>query len=238
MSWKVYPGPALTGAFLLLCAYLLLAACTTSASVQHAAYQKPIAPGAGVLLLKPDIQCSKVTAGGLIEPNAAWTGQCQRSVQAALRQFMADHQAELIVYDPATVPRDKIPRYLELSKLYEAVGVAMLLRSAIPTAKSKTDWTLGRGVQDMREDHDADYALFVFLRDQFESGGRVATRVALAALAVGTTPANQQGFASLVDLETGDIVWFNQYFSTVGDLRELDSARSAIDVLLEDSPVL
>jgi hypothetical protein len=51
-------------------------------------------------------------------------------------------------------------------------------------------------------------------------------------------PATQQGFASLVDLETGDVVWFNHLFSTVGDLREPEPARDAIDTLLEGSPVL
>jgi hypothetical protein len=230
--------PVLAGALIFLCSQLLLASCTTTDPVKHKAYQKQIASGAGVLLMNPDIECSKVTASGMIEPNAAWTAQCQRSVQTALTQFMTDHQAELIVYEPAKVPSDKIPRYRELSKLYQAVGFSMLMRSALPTAKSKTDWSMGKGVRDMREDHDAEYALFIFLRDQFETGGRVATRLALAVLYVGTAPATQQGFASLVDLETGDIVWFNQLFSTVGDLREPESARDAIDELLEGSPVL
>jgi hypothetical protein len=238
MISKKFPSPLLTSAFILLCSQLLLAACTTTDSVKHGAYQKPIAPGAGVLLMKPDIECSKVTASGMIEPNAAWTAQCQRSVQFALIQFMRDHQAELIVYDPSQLPSDKIPRYRELSKLYEAVGGSILMRSAFPTAKSKTDWTMGKGVQVMREDHDADYVLFIFLRDQYETGGRTAMRLAVAVLGVMTMPATQQGFASLVDLESGDIVWFNHLFSTVGDLREPESARDAIDALLEGSPVL
>lgn len=229
--------PMLVGALILLCS-LLLGACTTTDPVKHKAYQKPITPGAGVLLMKPDIECSKVTASGMIEPNAAWTGQCQRSVEVAIRRFMSDHQADLIVYDPAAVPPDNISRYRELSKLYEVVGFSMLTRSALPTAKSKTDWTMGKGVQDMRADHDAEYALFIFLRDQYETGGRTAMRMAVAVLGVVTMPATQRGFASLVDLETGDVVWFNHLFSTVGDLREPEPARDAIDTLLEGSPVL
>ena len=223
---------------IVLCSQLVLTACTTTDAVKHGGYEKPITPGAGVLLMTPDIECSMVTTSGMIEPNAAWTAECQRSVQAALLQFMSDHQAKLIAYEPAEVTADKRPRYRELSKLYEAVGVSMLARSALPTAKSKTDWTMGKGVQDIREDYDADYALFIFLRDQYESGGRTAMRLAVAVLGVVTMPATQQGFASLVDLRTGDIVWFNHLFSTVGDLREVEPARDAIDTLLEGSPVL
>ena len=222
----------------ILCLEAGLTACTTTDPVKHGAYQKPITPGAGVLLMTPDIECSKVTASGMIEPNAAWTAQCQQSVKASLLQFMSDHDAELIVYNPAEVPEDKRSRYRELSKLYEAVGVSMFARSALPTAKSKTDWTMGKGVQDIRQDYEADYALFLFLRDQYESGGRTAMRLAVAVLGVVTTPATQQGFASLVDLRTGDVVWFNHLFSTVGDLREVGPARDAIDTLLEGSPLL
>jgi hypothetical protein len=238
MIRRRFPNTVLAVALVLLCFQLLLAACTTTDSVKHGAYQKPLAPGARVLLMKPDIECSAVTASGMVEPNAAWTAQCQRSVQFALTQFMTEHQAELIVHDPAQLQSDKTTRYRELSKLYEAVGVSMLVRSAFPTAKSKTDWTMGKGVQVMQEDYDADYALFIFLRDQYETGGRTAMRLAVAVLGIVTMPATQQGFASLVDLETGDIVWFNHLFSTVGDLREPEPARDAIDDLLEASPVL
>ena len=240
MTWKAFHSSALAGTFLLLCSQLVLSACTTTAPMRHAAYQKPIASGARILLMRPDIECSAVTASGLIEPNAAWTAECRRSVRTVLPQLMAEHQAELIVYDPAQVPSARLPRYRELSKLYEAVGTSMQIRNVFPTAQSKTDWTLGKGVQVMREDHDADYALFVFLRDQSETGGRVAKRAALALLfipmhgPIGMT----WGFASLVDLNSGDIVWFNQFRSTMGDLGEPDDARDALESLLAGSPIL
>ncbi len=51
-------------------------------------------------------------------------------------------------------------------------------------------------------------------------------------------PGGQQvGFASLVDLETGDIVWFNRLVSGVGDLRTAEPARAAVDDLLADFPL-
>jgi len=224
--------------YVLFLAIFALAACTSTDEVQHAAYRQPIVPGARVVLMDVDIECSLVTASGLVEPNAAWTTRCRNSVRAALADFMSERRAELVVYDAAAIPSDRVARYRELAKLYEAVGTSILNREDYPTAEDKTNWSMGTGVRIIRDDHDADYALFIYLRDQYESGSRVATRLAFAMLGVITAPATQQGFASLVDLETGDVVWFNRLVSTVGDLRDKESARDAVDDLLDGSPVL
>ena len=45
----------------------------------------------------------------------------------------------------------------------------------------------------------------------------------------------QRGFASLVDLRTGQVVWFNHFARGVGDLRNPDDAAAAIDLLLAGS---
>jgi hypothetical protein len=216
---------------------LLASACTISDPVRHEAYRQPIAPGARVLLMKPDIECSAVLASGIAEPNAEWTAQAERHVEAALEDMVEEHQGELVSYDARGLPLDRQERHRELSRLYEVVAVSMATRGLVPTASAKTTWTLGPGVRDLAHDFDADYALFIVLRDQYETGGRIATRLAAAALGVVTTAAVQQGFASLIDLETGDIVWFNQLFSTTGDLREADEARQSVEKLLEGCPV-
>jgi hypothetical protein len=43
------------------------------------------------------------------------------------------------------------------------------------------------------------------------------------------------GFASLVDLETGDIVWFNRLARAHGDLRTPDAAAETVKALVSDS---
>ena len=47
----------------------------------------------------------------------------------------------------------------------------------------------------------------------------------------------QVGFASLVDLQTGDIVWFNKISSVSGDIRELRLARDFVRTLLAGFPL-
>jgi hypothetical protein len=43
------------------------------------------------------------------------------------------------------------------------------------------------------------------------------------------------GFASLVDLKTGDIVWFNRLVRAQGDLRTPAAAAETVKALVSDS---
>ena len=46
----------------------------------------------------------------------------------------------------------------------------------------------------------------------------------------------QMAFASLVDLKNGDIIWFNGYYRSFGDVRDLESAEKTLDKLFEQFP--
>ena len=48
----------------------------------------------------------------------------------------------------------------------------------------------------------------------------------------------QYGFASLVDLRSGDIVWFNQLHSQTGEIREAGPAKDTVAELLTGCPAL
>jgi len=224
---------------LTLCVLLVsvVVACTRTESVKHTAYEKPIPSGARVLLLKPDIECLAVTMAGLPEPDAIATAEARRNVEVALSQVLASQDAELVVYDDTSLSPKTVRRHLELYRLYEMVAIAMMTRAAIPTAKAKTNWSMGPGVRDIQKDFEADYALFILLRDRYETGGRTAFRTTAALFGVVTMPASDQGFAALVDLESGDIVWFNELYMSSGSLRSASAAQEAVDALLEGCPV-
>jgi hypothetical protein len=130
-----------------------------------------------------------------------------------------------------------------LVKLHDAVGAAIILHKYVPafqqlpTKEGKFDWSLGAGAKRLRDRTGADYALFVVLRDSYASPGRAAAIVGAVLLHVIIPGGQQVGFASLVDLATGDIVWFNRLIDPAGDLRQADPARWAVRNLLAGLPL-
>lgn len=216
---------------------LVLANCTTSTKALLNDERTPKTNGtARVVLMAPDIQLSELSAGGVTEPNAAWTVQASSHVRSALTQVLREKNAQL-------VPAGKNgPIATDLTKLHNAVGNTILLHKYLPigdlpTKREKFDWTLGPDAQALRKKYKSDYALFVFLRDSYSSDGRKALMIVGALLGANIQGGRQVGFASLVDLRNGDIVWFNRLFSTTGDLREPEPALAAVRDLLNKVPL-
>ena len=195
-----------------------------------------------VLVMPPDVELYELTAGGLQEPKADWTETGRANIQKALDAVLAAHNEKVVRYSSSTPGAPFDQEHIQLVKLHEAVGSAVLLhkyipQGALPTKRDKFDYSLGPDVARLREKYGADYALFVFFRDSFASGGRMAVIFLAAALGVGVPGGAQVGFASLVDLRTGDVVWFNRLVSGVGDLREPDRAKDATESLFSEFPL-
>ena len=204
--------------------------------------------GDRVLLMPADIELYEMTAGGLLEPKADWTAAAFANVTESIKQELQAKNDILVVYKPPTDDLGKTQDHQQIIKLHEAVGGIISTNQMnallqLPTKQDKFDWTLGQGVNILREEYDADYALFVFLRDSYASEGRIAFIIvavpASAVTGVNFVPSggSQVGFASLVDLRSGDIVWFNRLFSEAGDLRTPEPAREAIQNLLDKIPL-
>ena len=109
----------------------------------------------------------------------------------------------------------------------------------LPTKNGELDWNLGPGIQVLREDYDADYALFIDIQDVYVSKARMGLVLLAAGLQLNpfmlmSLPGFQEGYISLVDLETGDLVWFYPFSRRTGDLRDHDSALDVAEDLLED----
>ncbi len=191
-----------------------------------------------------DVELSVLTASGLEEPHAEWTETGRQNVVAALKDELTERNIKTVSYgDDSSASYQIAADDEQLVKLHEAVGSSIMLHKyvpnyALPTKRERFDWTLGDGVQSLRDSHDADYALFVHARDSFSSDGRVAMNI-LFAILPGPAPqgGRQTAFASLVDLNSGEIVWFNVLQSTVGDLRDPKQAREAVSHLLDSSPL-
>jgi hypothetical protein len=189
-----------------------------------------------ILLMPLDVELSVLTASGLEEPRADWTETAKQHMQTALRDYQAHRGAELI-----HLKEIEGADMAEIQRLHNAVGVSILYHEFIPMLQLPTkvdnfDWTLGPEVATLKQDHDADYALFIHVRDSYSSGGRIAATIVAAMFGVGLANGQQVGFASLVDLNTGKVSWFNRLFSTTGDLRTAESAVNTVNLLLDGLP--
>ena len=96
---------------------------------------------------------------------------------------------------------------------------------------------MGDSVKLLKDKTGADYALFTWIRDSYASPERKAAMVVMAILGVGIAGGAQIGYASLVDLNNGRIVWFNDLRRAHGDLRETESAKETVETLLKGFPV-
>lgn len=197
-----------------------------------------------VLLMPLDVELAELTAGGLAEPHADWTQAAQKNITEALRAALQEKRAVLLHYEPVQEP-DRQYRYEQFIKLHQAVREAILFHRnhesgfRLVTKHGKLDWSLGDDVKLLREDFHADYALFIAVQDTYSSGGRTLLSVVLSALYLFPVlpGAGQQGYASLVDLRDGSLVWFNRFTSQTGDLRTPEGVREAMDRMLKDMPL-
>jgi hypothetical protein len=80
--------------------------------------------------------------------------------------------------------------------------------------------------------------LFTYIRDSYTSGGRKALRIASLLLLGGDIGGGQQvGVTTLVDLRTGQVVWFNYLARQTGDLRDEQGARATVQDMLKGLPL-
>lgn len=192
-----------------------------------------------VVVMPMDVELSLLTASGLTEPKAEWTESAIAFMNAGLKQRLGKSDDKVIFYKSTAT--DAQNSLLQLEKLHQATGYSILthdLMMPLPSKKIDTDpRTLGPAAIELRKETGADYGLFIFVRDTYTSGGRAALMFFAAAAGVGIQGGTQVGFASLVDLKTGNIVWFNRLISGSGDLRNEADADKTITNLLAGFPL-
>jgi hypothetical protein len=193
--------------------------------------------GAALLVMQPDVELFSISGGGVVEPKADWTEQAHTHLQSALGKKSAELGLRTQSFDD-----QESDEFAEVSALHGAVARSINLHHmsggnlALPTKDGKLDWSLGDAVQPIREKSGADYALFIWMRDSYASTERKVAIIALALLGVGVPGGMQVGYASLVDLKSGRVLWFNRLLRGTGDLREAESAAETVKTLLAQFP--
>ena len=219
-------------------ALAILSGCAVTTPQQQVTELRRSVPNPKIVLMPIDVELSELTAGGVLEPKAEWTQQASELLIRSLREEKKRMVFELIDFTTVKAEPAAAEKLDQLNKLHGAVGKSILINRFIklPNKGEKFEWTLGTEVNALRDKAGADYALFVFIRDSYASDARKAAIVAAALLGVGLPAGQQLGFASLVDLDTGNIVWFNQLSRGTGDLRTAEPASETVKVLLTSFP--
>jgi hypothetical protein len=203
-----------------------------------------------MIVMRPDVQVSLLTAGGLPEPRADWTEQARTHLIRALTEQQAGRGGRTKILETREgVPGVDPQTVADLERLHAAVGSSIALHkymgAQLPTKRRQgVDWTLGEDAVKFGQAAGMDYALFLYAQDSFASSGRVALQVlGIAGCFIGFCApqggGGQTAYASLVDLRTGEVVWFNvlQTSSQVpgvqfGDIRTPEGAAQMVERLL------
>jgi len=222
--------------WLIVAACLAMAACTTTQAKLATTADRP-SPNAEILALQPDVQLAIITAGGVTEPRADWSTAARDNIAAAIKGALSAKGLKYTALDPTTVESG---RNAQLLRLNNAVGQAILTYDyliQLPTHANGFDWTLGDGVKTLATTYGGDYALFVNARGSYSSDARKAVIVVAAVLGVSVPTGGQALDASLVDMRTGRIVWFNvAQASPDADMRTPEGAQSLVKDVLKSAP--
>lgn len=213
-----------------------------------------------IVVFRPDVHVGSLKVGGLDEPNAEWTEQARANIQQKLEERASLMNAEIKFIDE--LEGENAALLTDYRALFEAVSGSIFQHVTVGdklatktitkeetlhgrTKKvkvQKLDWTLGPGAAELKEATGADYAMFVFTHDAYGDAGRKAAQaVGMLGCLIGACVIVKAGvhigYAGLVDLNTGNIVWFNTDLSMGGDPREAEGAEKRVGQLMDGFPV-
>lgn len=223
--------------FGIIIALIVVSGCATTTNVKQVDRLDSVGESARILVMEPDIKYYRLTAGGVPEPHAEWTEAARRNFAAAVKEYADAQGTEVVMIGDA----DALGQTeIDYSKLHAAVGLTIQVNHfgplKLPSKNGRFDWGLGPGVREIGEKYNADYALFSYYRDYQASGGRIAFAIIAMAAGANVSTGSESGFASLIDLKTGNIVWFNVVGAGRGELRDRDGAVEAVNMLFKDMP--
>ena len=226
---------------LLSASSLALSGCVSVRQVADVEFEPPQGDYS-LIVMRPDVSVGSVTAGGLVEPRADWTETARANLLQALRNQQAGRGGRTMIMESrGSVPGVDPELVADLERLHNAVGTSIALHKYVgqelPTKRRGLDWTLGEDAVAFGRKANMDYALFLYAQDSFASTSRMAMAViGLAGCFIGFCApvggGSQTAFASLVDLRTGDVVWFNILQSQIGDIRTPEGSAQMVERLL------
>jgi hypothetical protein len=229
-------------------AAMLLVGCLAAAVPAGAQEKRAVRPGftlapgsAKILLLRPKIRVGAQSTGGMAEPNADWTEQAKTNIGTALSAIQSQLGNQII-----TAPEpvgDEAQTLADYRSLFSAMANAVMVYQFFPGNRLPTkkrdgvfEWSLGSEIKDLPGAAGADYALFIYTEDEYGSTGRKVAQLFGAMAGIAITSGVHTGYAGLIDLKTGNLVWLNADAQMGGDVRQPDGAQRRVGQLLEGFP--
>jgi hypothetical protein len=199
-------------------------------------------PGtARIILMRPSIKVGAQSTGGMFEPNADWTAQGRDNIGKALVAAQATLGSTVVPYDEST-PGDPLTlnqyRNLFSSLAGSVIEYQFFRGNRLPSKgrKGEFDWSIGSEIARLPGLRDADYILFITTEDHFGSTGRKILQVAALLGGVAVTSGVHKGYAGLIEVKTGQLVWLNADRQMGGDVRTPEGADKRVRQLLEGFP--
>lgn len=219
---------------------MALAGCTTT-SVRSAAKATdgapvaPLAQNVEILQVLPDVQLNARGVTSLDEPRADWSQAARQNLNAAVAEWFKAKGHTTEAFDPSDSMSGQIGQIIRLN---EVVGQSIIyfeyFGASLPTKQGTFDWTVGPGAKALMDKTGSRYGLFLVARGAYSDAAHFA-----AVVIVGGVLGSQGLAASLVDLETGQVVWFNVANVAPGgaDMRTPEGAAALVKDVMKDAPL-
>jgi len=210
--------------------------------------------GGAILVVGPDIQLSARTAAGDAMTRPDWSQTAQGNIRACLENRMRRANRAFQFETTNALLQGRSGQVLRLHAVVADAALNAQRQHRPPNAAQR--WTIGQGARDLAADHHAQYALILAgdgvyastshdvltLASNLRTAAAAATGNALAAAALGfhalrPRVGGPRILASLVDLQSGDIIWIRQIDNGPDDPRTPEGARRLIRALFRNSPL-
>jgi hypothetical protein len=196
---------------------------------------------ARIILMRPSIRVGSQSAGGMFEPNADWTAQARENIEREITRLQSTLGNKVVTYEEGLGNESALAS--QYSNLFSSVAESAIeyqffKGNRLPTKKKTKglEWSLGPGLAQMPSLEGADYLLFINSYDSIGSTGRKVLQIVGLLAGVAVTSGEHKGYAGLVDLRTGELVWLNVDMAVGGDVRTPEGAAKRVSQLLEDFP--
>ncbi len=193
---------------------------------------------AKLLVLPVSVSIKEISAGGVVQEDPIWSKEGESAMTLAVNGFFAKRGTTSILTMPELTD-EETELVHEHILLYDVVASEAYIAANVPAygwshLAADFHYTLGNGLRFLKQKSGADAALIVIGDDSISTGGRKAM-VAIAALAgVGMPLGSSKVLVGVVDLEDGDILWFQHSFAQGNlDLRRPEDASTLFAKAME-----